>query len=74
MPPIPMWSRMDDGWNSYRFLARNYVSFLGGMQPKSIEALNGEVTVWFSFGHVSIIHWARVVRRFHASFSRGFSV
>ena len=62
-----MWSRMDDGWNTYRFLTRNYVSFLGGMLQKSIEVLISEMTVQSSFGHVAIIRWVRAARGCHAS-------
>ena len=46
MPPIPMWSCLDDGWNSYRFqpfFLREVCS-----QNPTI-ALTGEVTVWFTF-------------------------
>ena len=51
-----------------------YISFLGGVQPKSIDTLNGEVTVRSTFRHVSVIRWVRIVRRRLVSFAKGFSV
>ena len=74
MPPIPTWSGMDGRWNTYGFSAQNCVSFLGGVQQKSIEALIGKVMAWFIFGHVSITRWACVARRGHASFTGGLNV
>jgi hypothetical protein len=51
-----------------------YISFLGGVQPKSIDALNGEVTVRSIFQHVSVIRWARIEKRRLISSAKGFSV
>ena len=69
-----MWSSMDNGWNTYRFSACNYVPFLGSVQPKSIEVLIGEVMVRFSFGHVVIIRWVCAARQCHVSSARGLNV
>jgi hypothetical protein len=69
MPPIPTWSRLDDGWNNWKVFGRIYV--WGGVQPKSIEALNGEVA-FGSFLHVSSIRWARTTRRLPRFVCQGF--
>ena len=37
-----------------------------------IIALNGEVTVWFVFRHMSSIHWARIAKQRFVSSARGF--
>ena len=37
-----------------------------------IIALNGEVTVWFVFRHMSSIHWARIAKQRFVSSARDF--
>jgi hypothetical protein len=50
-----------------------YISFLGGVQPKSIEALNGKMAVRSAFWHVSIVYWVCITRWRFVSTARGFS-
>jgi hypothetical protein len=50
MPPIPTWLRLDDGWNTYRFLVRIYIHiFFGRCVAEINRALNGEVAVRYAF-------------------------
>ena len=50
-----------------------YISFLGGVQPKSIKTLNGKMAVRSAFWHVSIVYGVRITRWRFVSTARGFS-
>ena len=50
-----------------------YISFLGGVQPKSIKTLNGKMAVRSAFWHVSIVYGVHITRWRFVSTARGFS-
>jgi hypothetical protein len=66
-------SILGDKRNTYRRVFI-FVSFSGGVQLKSIVALNGEAAVRSTFRHVSAIHWACVARWQFVSSARDFGV
>ena len=74
MPPIPTWLHFQTKGGIFIGFRCVFIciSFLGGVQPKWTDALNGEGAIRFVLRHVSFARWARITRWRFVSSARGF--